>query len=533
MPIRARAVVICAFMVMFAAGQVEAFLEDLCLPRRGANGKLTWCLNPNCVVQPQPSRACPQQIADFAALPAGRSMIHADSTYFIAQALGYRADVAYWITAYNEVADYAQYVPIDQCGVQAANLSSIRNMKTIQTAPNSGRDFISAYFNGFQRTNVATDGPLDHYIVNYSPNGQGTDVHGAGGVSALYPFHYPKPGYPLQIDDTYQKTLANLRQWGMLRSNDPGLLCVVGLTDSSGTRCLTGAQITGSVPFLTQPTPQGNNPGVGISIPSGQKVLNIDTTTNVTTYYEKLESWLNDETRTTGKLWKSAPPVPVPLQIARFALYLHSLQDSSSHATYCGDDAPAPPGGGDPGTYMALMNSTVLLSFGNSCAVSPHLAGHVQETGTGANPLPLRDYVALNNTVDELIEFGNNVARHHEGWIVNPELLPPNVAGGKNAQGQSAADLKAALVGTIVQGTAYSNAEVYKSGVVTLPLQQPATLDRLHAMNAALAKYGAAVRARSSNPGAFARFEHMPGNSADPNDTSVCWKPLPARTAAQ
>ena len=32
-----------------------------------------------------------------------------------------------------------------------------------------------------------------------------------------------------------------------------------------------------------------------------------------------------------------------------------------------------------------------------------------------------------------------------------------------------------------------------------------------------------AKRTRSAQ---FVAFEHMPGNSADPNDTSVCWKPV-------
>ena len=65
---------------------------------------------------PQPNTACPAQVIEFATVMPGRSMVHADSTYFIALALGYRSDVAYWIAAYNEVTDYAQYVPIDQCG---------------------------------------------------------------------------------------------------------------------------------------------------------------------------------------------------------------------------------------------------------------------------------------------------------------------------------------------------------------------------------------------------------------------------------
>jgi hypothetical protein len=520
-------------LIAFTTTQsASAFYEDLCLPRPNAKGKLSWCLNPTCAQPPQPNRACPQQIIDFGTVMPGRSMVHADSTYFIALALGYRSDAAYWIAAYNEVTDYAQYVPIDQCGIQASNQNAIAAGKTLQLTPNTGRNFITANFNGFQRTNVLTDGPLDHYTVSFSPNGQGTDVHGAGGVQALYPLHYPTPGYPKNIDDTYQKTLANLRGWAMLKSNDPGLLCTVGLVDPSGTNCITGATLSGIVPMvLPQNVPAGANPAnapVQINIKTGQKVLDI--TNGVTTYYPELQSWLDDKSRTTGTLWKSPTPTPVPVQLARIGIYLHVLQDTSSHATYCGDDAPTPPGGGDPGTYMYRSNDTYLLSFGNSCATSPHLAGHIAETGTGDSPLPLRDYVALNNTVDELIAFGNNVALAN-GWIANPELLPPDVIGGRSEQGSTAADLKNTLIGTIVNGTAYSRAEVYKSGVVTRPLQQTNSHERLTAMNKALADYGETVRKRSAHPEAFVPFEHMPGNSADPLDESVCWKPLPAKPA--
>lgn len=288
-------------------------------------------------------------------------MIHMDSTYFLAQALGYRADVAYWIAAYNENADYGQYLPIDQCGKQAS-------------AQNSGANYITAAFNGFVRTNRNTDGPLDHYIVSFSPNGQGTDVHGAGGVQALYPFHYPQPGYPLHIDDTYQKTLANLRQWAMLPGTDPGLLCTVGLAD--GEQCLNGFTIAGNVPVIMR-----SAKGIPLSIPTGKKVLNFTAGQNGAppqiVYYEQLQSYLDDPSRTTGTLYLASTPTPVPLQVARFGLYLHTLQDSSSHATYCGDDAPTPPGGTDPGTYMYLSDKdkTVKLSFGSSCAAGPHLAG--------------------------------------------------------------------------------------------------------------------------------------------------------------
>ena len=520
MPVR---IVSCALVLCLSFTlPLYAFLEDLCRPRRAKDGKLSWCVRPDCA-NPNKSvnTACPEQTADFVTIKPGRSMIHADSTYFLAQALGYRADVAYWIAAYNEVTDYSQYVPIDQCGVQAANQVAITNQMTQQTAVNSGQNYIPAFFNGFQRTNKNTDGPLDHYVVSFSPNGHGTDVHGPQGVLSLYPLHYPKPGYPVHIDDVYQKTLANLRQWAMLKTTEPGFLCTVGLTD--GTNCLTGPMIIGSVPLL----PRIPKTAFNINVPAGKKVLQYTSDTDID-YYEELESYLNDRSKTTGTLWKDASPGPVPVQIARLGLFLHVLQDSSSHATYCGDDSPTPPGGCDPGTYMyRASNGNIQLSFGNGCANSPHLAGHVQETGTGDLPLPLRDYVALNNTVDELINFGNEVALHQSGWIVNPELLPPDVVGGRNAQGQSAADLKNTLVGTIQPGApAYSQVEVYQSGVVTLPLQQPNSLERLHKMNAALARYSDTVRAHSPNPAAFVPLENMPGNSANPRDASVCWGPV-------
>ena len=489
-----QAVFLLATALLFVT-PADAFFEDLCLPRRQADGTLSWCLQPKCPAGSNPNRACPQQVADAATVQPGRSMIHHDATYFIAQALGYRPDVAYWIAAYNEVTDYGDYAPIDQCGVQ-------------DSASNSGGQYITASYNGFRRTNTSTDGPLDHYVVNFSPNGEGTDVHGAMGVQSLYPLYYPRPGYPVRIDDTYQKTLANFRQWAMLPTDDPGLLCTVGLT--AGQQCLSG-RIQGSVPLLMRTS----QPAVAtLDIPAGRKVLNWNSDTDFD-YYTELGAYLKNS---NGRLWMDREPRPVPVQLARIGMYLHVLQDTSSHATYCGDDAPSPPGGTDAGTYMYLKSTDpnlVQLSFGDSCANSPHIAGHVQETGTGDKPLPLRVYVALNNTVDELIAFGNTVAKQH-GWIAHPQLLPPDLERA-NGQGQNAAQLKATLVGTIVKGTAYSRAEVYKSGVVSLPLQQENSLHRLHAMNAALARYGETIKVKMTQ---------LPGNSANPKDTTVCWSAL-------
>jgi len=493
-----------------------AFFEDICLS--SAEKGIVECIQPtkDCKINTSVNAACPAQLAESVNMlishVPGRSMIHADATYFIAQALGYRSDVAYWIAAYNEVTDLTMYAPIDQCG-------------GVATSKNSGKHFITAKFNGFERTNIKTDGPLYHYVLSFSPNGDGTDVHGAGGVQAVYPFHYPVSqlvsGYPNSLDDVYQGTLYNLRQWAMQAGNQPGLLCAAGLTEQnglshfSGPKCLTNIPIRGTVPLLS-----GFRFGSKIEAHSGQKIL--DNSKREMTY-DVLDSWLKDRKRTTGVLWKDPESPPVPVQLVRLGIYLHTLQDTSSHSTYCGDDAPSPPGGKDPGTYMVLGADKVRLVFGTSCASIPHLAGHLQETGTGSEHLPLRDYTALNMTLNELVIFGNTVAKA-KGWIINPELLPPDLSGGKNQQGKSASDLEAELVGTIVTGRAWTRGEVYRSGIVTLPLQQIKAADRLRAMNAALGTYSSQVRKQSSNPEQFKGLELMPGNASDPHSSGVCFK---------
>ncbi len=501
---------LCGTVVLAIPLNTHAFLEDICLG--AGTGQIENCISAASACEGPPNshtnRACALQVQEFRNIPPGRSMIHTDSTYFIALALGYRADVAYWIAAYNEVTDYAQYKPIDECGHQASN-------------SNSGADYISAALNGFQRTNIKTDGPFYHYTAAFSPTGTGNDVHGADGIQAIYPLHYPEPGYPANIDSIYQGTLFNMRQWAMKPDADAGLMCAVGLTvpngrsNFSGTSCLAGATIIGKVPAF-----EGGMVNIPVTVQSGQKVL--DNSNNTVTYYSQLKTWLSDRSRTTGTLWLDSKAPPVPVQVARLGLYLHVLQDTASHSTFCGDDAPAPPGGSDPGTYMAMKGSAVTVNFGTYCATGPHLAGHVQETATGLNALPLRDYTALNITLDELIVFGNTVAKAN-GWIVNPQLLPPNVVGGRSAAGDSAADLHGRLVGRIVKGQAYTRDERYGSGVVTLPLQQKNALDRLHAMNAALVAYSGELSGRFGAHARFVPFQPMPGNSAGGGDTRACF----------
>lgn len=451
---------------------------------------------------------------------AGRSLIHVDSTYFIALALGYRADVAYWLAAYNEVTDFGTYAPMDQCGKSASST-------------NSGASYLAATYNGFVRNEGATGGFAYHYSLGFSPQGDASDIFYPGGTRGVYTFRFPSPGYPGGVIDNVYEPLSELRQWGMLAAaSDPGFLCTVGFTLPSTTNSTTAGVPSYFGGSTCQPTTvqgAGVVPYLGVA-GAGQQVqfslgpMTLDLLANGTKVpYTQLAAYLADPTKTTGTLWLDPSHPTVPVQVARVAHYLHALQDRSSHGTYCGDDAPHENSVNDSGSYIATAGTNFAFNYGETCAQQYHLQSHVQETGTGAAALPLRVYTALNMTLNELIVFGNSVALP-SGWIANKELLPANASGALNGQGRSAADLANEVVGTIVKGKAYTGAEQYASGVATLPLQQTAQAQRLAAMNAALVSYGSTVKGRSANPGAFVPFTLMPGNAASATDTSVCWK---------
>jgi hypothetical protein len=73
--------------LLIVAPSANAFLEDLCQSRRPGPRTLGACVRPVCPPSFPSNRACPGQLLDFATIKPGRSLIHADSTYFIAQAL--------------------------------------------------------------------------------------------------------------------------------------------------------------------------------------------------------------------------------------------------------------------------------------------------------------------------------------------------------------------------------------------------------------------------------------------------------------
>src|SRR5271168_5247649 len=101
-----------------------AFGEDLCmnLPKEGNPDPLFNCITlpDNC--KPGNNTAACRAAAfnsvpqDAESISGGRSMLHVDATYYIAQAIGFDSWTAYQIAMYDGDTDTGQYVPHNQKG---------------------------------------------------------------------------------------------------------------------------------------------------------------------------------------------------------------------------------------------------------------------------------------------------------------------------------------------------------------------------------------------------------------------------------
>lgn len=129
----------------------------------------------------------------------GRSMVHMDATYVIAQAVGFSAEAAFWIAAYDEAVDKGSFKPTNECG----NFLSPDRMPEDMT--------------GFNRFHLCAGGSEFHYLVKSSrPNAS---------RSALdLPFLGKEP---TEEDWREDGQLVQTRTWAL---GERSGLCVNGIT---------------------------------------------------------------------------------------------------------------------------------------------------------------------------------------------------------------------------------------------------------------------------------------------------------------
>jgi hypothetical protein len=341
----------------------HAFGEDLCYPVGG--GPIVSCgpLPDACQPVPTSTDACKQAIitedgnAQSGIYAEGRSTVHVDSVYYIAQALGFSPIDAYWIAAYDGTVDTGEFSPYD-------------NNSTIY----GNGQYATADLTGIERGDLNSGGILLHFIAPYN--------HG---------LQQPPPNVngltPNPQDTATEPTLANWRAWAMTGS----VACTAGLTVQTadgnygtGPACFaSGTPIRGTISAL-------GNAAVPFATATGLQIIE-----DPDHGAQVLSSHFAAVIATDGAHTTSA----THLADARLGVYLHILADRITHHECT--DLGVIAGPTAAGFNIDLSN--------DECVQGWHLLHHAWETGVDFSLVPPNDrttQAALESTYDELAKFG-------------------------------------------------------------------------------------------------------------------------------
>lgn len=136
------------------------------------------------------------------AIIGGRSLLHSDSTYLMAQLIGYTPWQAYQVMIYDEATDQSEYTAFDQNGSQILSDDEIADCRD-QWGPAMPRRcrILSPVMSGVYKFNDETGGMLLHLHARFSPNGAAP----------------PAIGFPADYfsvaNARYEPLLNNLRAW--------------------------------------------------------------------------------------------------------------------------------------------------------------------------------------------------------------------------------------------------------------------------------------------------------------------------------
>ena len=355
---------------LLSSSAAWAFGEDICYPKTANSSGLypaVDCLplpsacNPSATTFSSSCRTAVlnQVAATNANANPGRSTVHSDATYLMAQVVGFLERDAYWISVYDQAIDFGSFTPADINGV----------------AVGSG----TAVLDGLVRNNFNTGGVLFHFLA---PRNNGLSIPNPN-VNGLKPV----------VSDPNEVLLANLRGWALSDGGSPscagGLTTPVGANNyATGPACYLGASLTGALAaFSTTAVPFNVQHGTGPQIIQARTTSSSVTYTYAPAFPTVIDPANND---------------PALVKDARLAVYLHALADRISHHV-CTDKSVLT----GPTSSASGKNFDVQMT-NPDCDQGNHFTRHALETGVTQSLVATENATtvnALNAVFDELVSF--------------------------------------------------------------------------------------------------------------------------------
>jgi hypothetical protein len=301
-------------------------------------------------------------------------MIHADSVYLLAKAVGLQDRVAYFLAAYGDTPD--------------------KKNQFILMIPTSG--------------GYAPDADPQHATIALPGLFRGS----ATGDGIHFPLVAGTVGSSPDPTDTVHEGVSRLRSWALAGGSFP---CFGGLTVPSGTgaslsyfsgaQCYVSSSSSFSFESGTYHVNQTANVTGGASYQSGDQIFSdssgLITGTGSYAFADDLQGLLN---ASTGRLSDGITPVPVA--ILAMGVYLHSLMDRVSHAPALVSL-----------TASGLVANLTFTAVPDNWTALPHPYLHFEEVGIPV--LSPRTETALNLAYDELTVF----AGLHPEYMTSPPVI--------------------------------------------------------------------------------------------------------------
>jgi hypothetical protein len=318
-----------------------------------------------------------------------RGFLHFDAIYFMAQALGYTPDAAYWLALMSVQIDFVQYTATDSCG------------NALEDA------YQSPPLRGMLRTSTITGSHIRHLGILY-----GIKRPPASGL------------YPNVQSYESEGMLAQARDWAFGKSN---MLCTLGITVPSasgnvfkGPKCLDdGSYVNNTIfppsfePIIKGPIPTAPaNTTLGdqivqfncqgdpeCSLPTPENMIDIVKVTDMYAYFK------------AGPYAKLKGGDTIPELWIRFGIYLHQLADRNSHY-YMTDpkNTAVVKDPKDSKQYHVLWDAQTanFINHGNE-----HSWEQMLKPG-----LPPQSWAILNNYYKELVAFKTAMQKSHPSWFM-------------------------------------------------------------------------------------------------------------------